>query len=148
MPLLLAIIGGEPERFAPYVDLYHRALAQLGMPDLPVGVHSPGHIADTDEQAIEELWPDYKLMRDRIGSERGWGPMGRAEYDQEIATGSLYVGSAETVAKKIAKTAKALGIARFDLKYSAGPLPHDTMMHSIELYGTKVIPMVRELLAD
>jgi probable LLM family oxidoreductase len=147
IPLLLAIIGGSPERFAPYVDLYHRALAQMEMPDLPVGVHSPGHIADTDEEAAEQLWPDYKLMRDRIGAERGWGPMGRGEFDQEVETGSLYVGSPETVAQKIAKTAKALGIARFDLKYSAGPLPHETLMRSIELYGTKVIPRVRELLA-
>ena len=148
LPLLLAIIGGSPERFAPYVDLYHRALAQLKMPELPVGVHSPGHVAETDEQAATELWPDYKLMRDRIGAERGWGPMGRDEFDQEIATGSLYVGSPETVARKIAKTAKALGISRFDLKYSAGPLPHATLMRSIELYGTQVIPRVRELLAD
>ena len=147
MPLLLAIIGGLPERFAPYVDLYHRALAQMEMPDLPVGVHSPGHIADSDEEAAEQLWPDYKLMRDRIGRERCWGPMGRGEFDQEVETGSLYVGSPETVAQKIAKTAKALGIARFDLKYSAGPLPHETLMRSIELYGTKVIPRVRELLA-
>ncbi|MDQ1544565.1 MAG: hypothetical protein QOK08_2203 [Actinomycetota bacterium] len=147
MPLLLAIIGGAPDRFAPYVDLYHRALTQLGMPDLPVGVHSPGHIADTDEQAADELWPDYKVMRDRIGAERGWGPMGRAEFDQEIAGGSLYVGSVETVAQKIAKTARTLGNARFDLKYSAGPLPHDLLMHSIELYGSQVIPRVRELLA-
>ena len=147
MPLLLAIIGGAPDRFAPYVDLYHRALTQMEMPDLPVGVHSPGHIADTDAQAAEELWPDYKLMRDRIGAERGWGPMGRAEFEQEIATGSLYVGSPETVAKKIAATATALGIARFDLKYSAGPLPHEKLMRSIELYGAEVIPRVRELLA-
>jgi probable LLM family oxidoreductase len=147
MPLLLAIIGGAPGRFAPYVDLYHRALAQMGMPDLPVGVHSPGHIAETDEQAAAELWPDYKIMRDRIGAERGWGPMGREEFDSEIENGSLYVGSPETVAQKIAKTAKALGIARFDLKYSAGPLPHATLMRSIELYGGQVIPRVRELLA-
>jgi probable LLM family oxidoreductase len=147
MPLLLAIIGGAPDRFAPYVDLYHRALVQLEMPDLPVGVHSPGHIAETDEQAVEELWPDYKIMRDRIGAERGWGPMGRGEFEQEIESGSLYVGSPETVAQKIAKTAKALGIARFDLKYSAGPLPHEALLRSIELYGTRVIPRVRELLA-
>jgi probable LLM family oxidoreductase len=147
MPLLLAIIGGSPERFAPYVDLYHRALAQMGVPDLPIGVHSPGHISETDEQAAEELWPDYKIMRDRIGAERGWGPMGRDEFEREIATGSLYVGSPETVAQKIAATAKTLGIARFDLKYGAGPLPHETLMRSIELYGTRVIPRVRELLA-
>jgi probable LLM family oxidoreductase len=147
MPLLLAIIGGAPDRFAPYVDLYHRALTQLEMPDLPIGVHSPGYIADTDEEAAEQLWPDYKIMRDRIGAERGWGPMGRGEFEREIESGSLYVGSPETVAQKIARTAKSLGIARFDLKYSAGPLPHEMLMHSIELYGTQVIPRVRELLA-
>jgi probable LLM family oxidoreductase len=147
LPLVLAIIGGAAERFAPYVDLYHRALAQMEMPDLPIGVHSPGHIAETDELAAEELWPDYKIMRDRIGAERGWGPMDRSEFDREIVLGSLYVGSPETVAQKIANTAKSLGIARFDLKYSAGPLPHETLMRSIELYGTTVIPRVRELLA-
>jgi probable LLM family oxidoreductase len=147
LPMVLAIIGGAPDRFAPYVDLYRRALTQMEMPDLPVGVHSPGHIAETDEQAAEELWPDYKLMRDRIGAERGWGPMGRGEFEREIESGSLYVGSPETVAQKIAKTAKALGIARFDLKYSAGPLPHETLMRSIGLYGGTVIPRVRELLA-
>ncbi|WP_026551054.1 LLM class flavin-dependent oxidoreductase [Arthrobacter sp. Br18] len=147
MPLMLAIIGGEPARFAPYVDLYHRALGQLGQPSLPIGVHSPGYIADSDEQAREELWPDNRILRDRIGAERGWGPTTRAEFDAEADGGSLYVGSPETVARKIAATATTLGIDRFDMKYSAGPLPHDKLMHSIELYGTKVIPMVRELLA-
>jgi probable LLM family oxidoreductase len=147
MPLLLAIIGGSPERFVPYVDLYHRALTQLGMPDLPIGVHSPGYVAETDEQAAADLWPDYRVMRDRLGEERGWGPMGRGEFEQEISNGSLYVGSPETVAQKIAKTARALGLARFDLKYSAGPLPHDLLMRSIELYGSQVIPRVHELLA-
>ena len=147
MPLMLAIIGGDPARFAPYVDLYHRALTQLGRPTLPIGVHSPGYIADSDEQAREELWPDNRIMRDRIGRERGWGPTTRAEFDQEADFGSLYVGSPETVAKKIAATAQTLGIDRFDMKYSAGPLPHEKLMHSIELYGTKVIPMVREMLA-
>ncbi|MEP6478159.1 MAG: LLM class flavin-dependent oxidoreductase [Rhodoglobus sp.] len=147
LPLMLAIIGGDPTRFAPYVDLYHRALAQMEMPDLPIGVHSPGHISETDEQAAEELWPHYRVMRDRIGAERGWGPTSEAEFRNEIEHGSLYVGAPETVARKIASTASALGIARFDMKYSAGPLPHETLMRSIELYGTKVIPMVRELLA-
>ena len=78
LPLMLAIIGGDPQRFRPYVDLYHRAFEQLGKPVQPIGVHSPGYVADTDEQAREELWPDYKRMRDRIGAERGWPPMGRA----------------------------------------------------------------------
>lgn len=147
MPLMLAIIGGAPERFAPYVDLYHRALDQLEMPRLPIGVHSPGYVADTDEQAREELFPDFKIMRDHIGAQRGWPPMGRDEFEQEVAHGSLYVGSPETVARKIASTATALGISRFDLKYSAGPLPHEKLMHGIELYGTRVIPMVHDLLA-
>ena len=147
LPLMLAIIGGDPTRFAPYVDLSKRAYAQLGRPVQPIGVHSPGYVADTDEQAREELWPDYKQMRDRIGAERGWPPMQRAEFDQEADHGSLYVGAPETVARKIAATAKALGLARFDMKYSAGALSHDKLMRCIELYGTRVIPMVREILA-
>jgi probable LLM family oxidoreductase len=147
LPLMLAIIGGEPSRFAPYVDLYHRAFAQMGQPVQPIGVHSPGYVADTDEQAREELWPDYKVMRDRIGAERGWPPMQRAEFDREAERGSLYVGSPETVARKIATTAKALRISRFQMKYSAGALSHDKLMRSIELYGRKVIPLVRDLLA-
>lgn len=147
LPMMLAIIGGAPERFAPYVDLYHRALAQLETPVLPIGVHSPGYIADTDAQAREELWPAFKENRDRIGAERGWAPMTRAEFDQEADHGSLYVGSVETVARKIAATASTLGLSRFDLKYSAGPLQHEKMMRAIELYGTEVIPMVRDILS-
>jgi probable LLM family oxidoreductase len=144
-PLTLAIIGGDPRRFAPYVELYHQALAQLGRDPLPVGVHSPGHIADTDAEAREQLWPHYEVMRTRIGAERGWGPTSRAEFDREIAVGSLYVGSPETVARKIAATVGALGASRFDLKYSAGTLPHETMLRSIELYGREVMPRVRGL---
>jgi probable LLM family oxidoreductase len=146
-PLALAIIGGDPARFKPYVDLYHRAFAELGKPALPIAVHSPGFVADTDEQAREEYWQGYKAMHDKIGRERGWPPMERATFTQEVERGALHVGSPETVARKIAKTAKALGIVRFDLKYSAGTLAHDKLMHCIELYGTKVIPMVREMLA-
>ena len=146
LPLMLAIIGGDPARFAPYVDLYHRAFKEFGRPARPIGVHSPGYVAETDEQAREELWPDYKAMRDRIGKERGWPPMGRDEFVSDAEHGSLYVGSPETVARKIAKTAKALGISRFQLKYSAGPLPHEKLMKSIELYGRKVVPMVQEMM--
>jgi probable LLM family oxidoreductase len=148
MPLMLAIIGGEPSRFGPYIDLYHRAYEHLGKPARPIGVHSPGYIAESDEQAREELWPDYKRMRDRIGAERGWPPMQRAEFDREAAVGSLYVGSPETVARRIASTARALRLARFDMKYSAGALPHEKLMRCINLYGSQVIPMVRELLKD
>jgi alkanesulfonate monooxygenase SsuD/methylene tetrahydromethanopterin reductase-like flavin-dependent oxidoreductase (luciferase family) len=87
-------------------------------------------------------------MRDRIGKERGWPPMGRDEFVQEADHGSLYVGSPETVARKITATVNALGLSRFQLKYSAGPLPHDKLMKSIELYGTKVVPMVKEMVAE
>lgn len=148
MPLMLAIIGGDPARFAPYADLYRRALTQLEQPQLPIGIHSPGYLADTDEQARHELFAPYKAMRDRIGKERGWGPMGRDEFEHEITHGSLYAGSPETVAQKLAKAIRVIGADRFDLKYSAGPLPHANMMRSIELYGTQVVPRVRELLNE
>jgi probable LLM family oxidoreductase len=147
LPLMLAIIGGEPIRFKPYVDLYHRAYEQLGRPAQPIGLHSPGYVADSDEQAREEFYPDYKAMRDRIGGERGWPPMQRNEYEREIKQGSLYLGSPETVARKIAATVKTLSVARFDLKYSAGALAHNKLMRCIELYGSKVMPMVRKMLA-
>ena len=146
LPLMLAIIGGDPRRFKPYVELYHRALQQFGVPTLPIGVHSPGHIAETDAEAREQLWPHYREMRDRIGAERGWPPSSRAEFEQEAERGSLYVGSPETVARKIAATVKLLGVGRFDLKYTSGALPHALAMRSIELYGREVIPRVRELI--
>ncbi len=145
--LLLAIIGGEPERFAPYSDLFHRAQEQFGTAPAPIGVHSPGHIADTDEQAKDELWPHYRDMTTRIGRERGWPAPTRARFEADAVEGSIYVGSPETVAKKIASTVRVLGADRFDLKYSNGTLPHEKMMHSIELYGTKVAPMVRDMLS-
>lgn len=148
LPLVLAIIGGDPERFKPYADLFHRSLAQLEQPDLPIAVHSPGYVADTDEQALTEFWPHFKVMRDRIGRERGWPPAREDEFRQEAEHGSLYAGSPETVAKKIAATVTTLGIQRFDLKYSAGTLPHEHMMHSIELYGSAVAPMVKDILAS
>jgi probable LLM family oxidoreductase len=147
LPLMLAIIGGDPRRFMQFIDLYKRAYGQLGRPVKPIGLHSHGYVADSDTQAREELWPHHKAMRDRIGAERGWPPVTRASFDQEADGGSLYVGAPETVARRIAATAKALGIARFDMKYSSGTLPHAKLMRSIELYGTKVMPLVREMLA-
>ena len=147
LPLMLAIIGGDPNRFKSYVDLYHRAFAQYGRPPREIGVHSHGYVADTDEKAREELWADYKAMRDRIGAERGWPPMQRAEFEREAESGSLYLGAPETVARRIATTAKTLGISRFDMKYSAGALSHEKIMRCIELYGRKVMPLVREMMA-
>ena len=146
-PLMLAIIGGDPKRFTPHVELYHRAFTQLSRPAQPIGLHAHGYVADTDEQAREELWPHYKVSRNRIGAERGWPPVTRASFDYEAGAGALHIGAPETVASKIAATAKTLGIVRFDMKYSQGTLPHDKLMRSIELYGTKVIPLVREMLA-
>jgi probable LLM family oxidoreductase len=147
MPLALAIIGGAPARFAPYVDLYHRALAQLKQPELPIAVHSPGYVADTDEAAAEQFWPHYRVMRDRIGAERGWPPSTSEEFQSEVRHGSLYLGSPETVARKLANTIRTLGIQRFELKYSAGTLPHDRLLRSIELYGSRVVPLVKDMLA-
>src|SRR5919199_3286744 len=121
-PLVLAIIGGNPARFAPYVDLYRRALDQLGQGRLPVAVHSPGFIAETDQEAIEVLWPHYEAIMTRIGRERGWPPMTRHHYETEVRQGALYVGSPETVARKIARTVVALQVDRFTLKYSNGTL--------------------------
>jgi len=146
--LQLAIIGGPAGQFKPFVDLYHRALNEFGGDTtLPVTVHSPGHIADTDELAAEQLFPHFKDNRDRIGQERGWGPVGRDEFENEIEHGALYVGSPETVAAKIAATVKHLGVQRFDLKYANGPMPHSQLMRSIELYATRVVPLVRDMLS-
>ncbi|MFJ8357351.1 LLM class flavin-dependent oxidoreductase [Streptomyces sp. NPDC093984] len=146
-PLMIAIIGGSPQRFAPYIDLYQRAADKFGTTAHPVGMHSPGFIADTDEEARELHWPHYKVIRDRIGALRGWPPVRKEEYDAEIEHGSLYVGSPETVARKMARAVEALGVGRFDLIYTAGAQPVSARLRAVELYGTKVIPMVRDILA-
>ena len=147
LPLVLAIIGGSWRRFAPYVDLYHRALAEFGHPALPIAVHSPGYVADTDEQAGDELWPHYSAIMAKIGRERGWPAMSRTQFDATTSPdGALFVGSPDSVAAKIAELVKTFGLARFDMKYSHGTLPHPKMVRSIELYATKVMPLVREKL--
>lgn len=147
--LMLAVIGGPAERFAPYVKLYRRATDELGTTAYPVGLHSPGFIAETDEEAKALFYPGYKEIRDRIGALRGWQPLRREEFDHEIEHGSLYVGSPETVARRIAKAISALDVGRFDLIYSSGgALAASARLRAVDLYGTKVIPMVRELLAD
>ncbi len=148
LPLTLAIIGGEPARFRPFVDLYHRSLAQFGRPTQPVSAHCPGHVAATDELAREELWPHYAVMHARIARERGWPAMTREQFDLSAGPrGALFVGSPATVAAKIVTVARGLGLARFDMKYSAGHLPHELMMNSIELYGREVAPAVRKELS-
>lgn len=147
-PLMLAIIGGSPARFAPYVELYHKAVEQAGGTVHPVGMHSPGYIADTDEAAVREAFPLFKTAMDRIGRTRGWQPMSREHFMSEVEHGSMYVGSPETVARKIAKAMKATGTQRFDLVYGFGPVPAAARLHMIELYATKVIPRVRELLTE
>jgi probable LLM family oxidoreductase len=147
LPLMLAIIGGAPERFAPYIDLYRRAADQFGTVAHPVGMHSPGFIADTDEEAKELFYPRYKVTRDRVGALRGWPPLRREEFDADVEHGSMYVGSPETVARRIARTVERLGVGRFDLIYTSGSLPMSARLKAVELYGTKVIPMVRDILA-
>jgi probable LLM family oxidoreductase len=146
LPLTLAIIGGSPSRFRSYVDLYYQSLERFGHPRQPVAVHSPGYVADTDEEAMADLWPHYEAMMRRIGAERGWPPPTRAQFEREAGPhGALCVGSPETVAVKIANTVQVLDLARFNMKYSNGTLSHEKRLRSIELFGTRVAPRLREL---
>lgn len=147
-PLMLAIIGGSPARFTPYVDLYKRAVTQFDHTAHPVGMHSPGFIADTDEQAIEIAFPLFKEAMDKVGASRGWQPMTKQHFMNEVKGGSMYVGSAETVAQKIAKAMRTVGAQRFDLVYGFGPMKVSDRRYMIELYGNEVIPRVRELLTE
>lgn len=147
-PLMLAIIGGSPDRFAPYVELYRRATAQFGHEAHPIGMHSPGFIADTDKEAVKAAFPYFKEQMDRVGKTRGWTPMSREHFLSEVENGSMYVGSPETVAKKIARAMKVLDVSRFDMVYGFGPVSVDERRHMIELYAKEVIPRVRELLKE
>jgi probable LLM family oxidoreductase len=147
LPLMLAIIAGKPERFAAHVDLYRRALEQLGRPQLPIGLHSLGFVAETDEEAMEIQWPYYKEQFEWTARERGWRPPTYEQFLAEVDHGSMYVGSPETVANRIAAVIRTLGLSRFDLLYAVGRVPHEQRMAAIELYGREVVPRVRELLA-
>lgn len=147
IPMALAIIGGDPARFEPFARLYRTRLQELGKEQLPVSIHSPGYIAPTDEEAFEEFWPYYQGSFGRIGRERGWGETTHGHYMSEVLHGSMYVGSPDTVAKKIAYAIEAVGAQRFDLKYSNGPMPQSRLLRNIELYATEVVPRVKKLLA-
>jgi probable LLM family oxidoreductase len=145
--LALAIIGGPPARFAPFSELFQRALEKYGRPPLPVMVHSPGHVAATDEQAKAEFWPHWRDIITVMAAERGFAVPTEASFERETgANGALYVGSPETVATKIAANLRVLGATRFDLKYGMPGFTHDQLMSNIDLYGHQVIPQVRELL--
>ncbi|MGW6442558.1 LLM class flavin-dependent oxidoreductase [Lentzea sp. NPDC055074] len=146
--LMLAIIGGHPGRFAPFSELYKHALEKFDRAPLPIGIHSPGHVAPTDEQAREEFWPHYLDVIGRLGKTRGFATPTPESYAHEVGPhGALFVGSPETVAEKMARTMKKLDASRFDLKYGIGGLSHESLMRTIELYGTKVVPLVKDMLA-
>ncbi|MGW4534497.1 LLM class flavin-dependent oxidoreductase [Nocardia sp. NPDC004340] len=143
LPLAIAIIGGQPARFKPLVDLYHRALAEGGHEPQPVAVHAHGYIADTDKQAVEDFYGSYARAMTGIGRERGWGPMTRQQFDAlRSQSGSLFVGTPDYVAEKIADVRDTLGLDRFMLHTSVGTLPHEKVLHSIELLGAKVAPQL------
>jgi alkanesulfonate monooxygenase SsuD/methylene tetrahydromethanopterin reductase-like flavin-dependent oxidoreductase (luciferase family) len=146
LPLMLAIIGGRPQRFAGHVELYRRALEQFGHPAQPVGQHSLGLVADTDEEAVETWWRYWRPVMTQLARERGFHPPDRAHYEAEIDHGALFVGSPGTVAQKIATVARDLRLSRFDLKYDIMHLPREARARTIELLGREVAPRVRELL--
>ncbi len=144
--LALAIIGGAPERFGPLVDLYRRSLAEAGHdPDqFPLAVHGLGHIADDEEEAVRTIRPGFTATMNKIGRERGWPPLTPQQFEWMAGPeGSLVVGDPKTVAAKILRWQELLGIERFMLHTSAGNIPHETTMRSIELLGTEVSPLVR-----
>ncbi|MEU1590915.1 LLM class flavin-dependent oxidoreductase [Micromonospora sp. NPDC005710] len=147
LPLMLAIIGGRPQRFAGHVDLYTRALEQFGHTLQPIGQHSLGLVADTDEEAVETWWRYWQPVVAALAAERGFYKPDRARYEAEIDHGALFVGSPETVAQKIATVARDLRLSRFDLKYDIMHLPREARARTIHLLGSEVAPRVRELLA-
>jgi len=146
-PLMVAIIGGEPRRFRPLVDLYREAGRRAGHPaeQLIVGLHCPGFIGDTAQQAADDYYPGYAEMFGAIGKERGFAPPSRSSFDaQRGPTGALFIGNPETVAEKVLSVSDALGgISRLTFQMTNVRLAHKKMLHSIELLGTRVAPLVR-----
>jgi probable LLM family oxidoreductase len=148
LPLMLAVIGGPPIRFLPLIKLYKRALDKYGKPLQRIGMHSHGLVARTDREAAAIQWPHWAHVFEQASAERGWARPTMDRFQAEIDEGSLYLGSVETVATKIAWVIRLLGLSRFDLAYATGQVPHEQKMATIELYGREVIPRVRELLSD
>ncbi len=147
LPLMVAIIGGQPHRFRPLIDLYREAGRLAGHPpgQLKVGIHAIGYVAETTQQAADEFYPGYARAFTAIGRERGWPPTTRAQFDAlRGPTGALLVGDAPTVAAKILSVSAALGgIARMSFQMSVAALPHAQALRAIEIIGTQVIPLVR-----
>jgi probable LLM family oxidoreductase len=145
LPVALAIIGGSPERFGSLAELHRRTLREHGYDpaEVPLSVHGHGYIADSNEQAAEEYYQSYAIAMSTIGRGRGWGPMTRPQFEaMRGPEGSLVLGDPETVAAKILRWKEILGIERFMLHISVGTLPHDRVMRSIEMLGTKVAPLL------
>ncbi len=152
LPLMVAIIGGEPHRFRPLIDIYREAGKRAGhAPEtLKVGIHALGYVADTDQQASDDFFPGYAEAFTKIGRERGWPPVTRSQFEAlRRPTGALMVSDAETVASKILQMDKALGgISRISFQMSVAALRHDKLMHAIELLGTRVAPIIRQALPE
>src|SRR5260221_2201530 len=145
---MLAVIGGPPIRFLPLIELYKRTLEKYGKPRERIGMHSHGLVARTGQEAADIQWPHWAHVFEQAAAERGWARPTMDRFQAEVDEGSLYLGSVETVATKIAWVIRLLGLSRFDLAYATGRVPHDQKMATIELYGRDVIPRVRELLSD
>jgi probable LLM family oxidoreductase len=144
LPMALAIIGGQPERFAPFAELHRRAAEEYGHPAPALSINSHGFIADTSQAAADEAFPAFKTVMDKIGRERGWPPMARAQFDASLDLhGSSFVGSPGQVVEKILFQHEIFGHQRFLIQFSVGTLPHASIMRSIELFGTEVAPVVR-----
>ena len=148
LPIMLAIIGGEHMRFKPYMDLYERATTEFKTTNHPIGIHSHGVIAKTDQEAYDIAWKYFSVALDTLGKERGWAKMTPGRFQYEIDQGAYFVGSPETVAQKMAKVIKEMDIGRFDLIYGMGGQPAEYRQQTIELYGKEVIPRVKELLDE
>jgi alkanesulfonate monooxygenase SsuD/methylene tetrahydromethanopterin reductase-like flavin-dependent oxidoreductase (luciferase family) len=150
LPLVLAIIGGEPRRFVPLIDLYRESARSAGhdVTKLPVAINSHGFIADNEDDAVETFYPPYAEVMSTIGRERGWSAMTRSQFDAlRSPVGSLLIGSPQDVIDKMLYEHELFKYDRFLMHLSVGTMPHDKVMRAIELLGTKVAPAVRKAIA-